>query len=137
MTPPALVANLRHTDALHEEVLVISVLTEKRPRVPAAKRAEVIDLGHGVHEIVLHYGFMDVPDVPKALAERVVMEVGLDLDSISYFVSRESLRVTAKPGMARWREHLFAFMSRNATSAANYFKLPLEQTIELGVAVEL
>jgi KUP system potassium uptake protein len=52
-------------------------------------------------------------------------------------VSRESLRVTKKPGMARWREHLFAFMSRNATNAANYFRLPLDQTIELGVAVEL
>ena len=137
ITPPALLANLRHTDALHEQVLVISVLTQKRPRVPAAKRADVIDLGHGVCEVVLHYGFMESPDVPRALAERVTMEVGLDLDSISYFVSRESLRVTSKPGMARWREHLFAFMARNATSAANYFKLPLEQTIELGVAVEL
>ena len=58
-------------------------------------------------------------------------------ETISYFVSRESLRVTKRPGMARWREHLFAFMSRNATSAANYFRLPLDQTIELGVAVEL
>ena len=115
----------------------ISVLTEKRPRVPAAKRADVIDLGDGFHEIVLHYGFMEAPDVPRALADRVQMDVGIDLRSISYFVSRESLRVTKKPGMARWREHLFAFMSRNATSAANYFRLPLDQTIELGVAVEL
>jgi KUP system potassium uptake protein len=137
ITPPALLANLRHTDALHEEVLVISVMTEKRPRLPAAKRADLIDLGHGFHEIVLHYGFMEVPDVPRALAERVVTDVGLDLSSISYFVSRESLRVTTKPGMARWREHLFALMSRNATSAANYFRLPLDQTIELGVAIEL
>ena len=116
---------------------MISVVTEKRPRVPAAKRADVIDLGYGFHEIVLHYGFMEAPDVPRALADRVQMDVGIDLRSISYFVSRESLRVTKKPGMARWREHLFAFMSRNATSAANYFRLPLDQTIELGVAVEL
>jgi KUP system potassium uptake protein len=136
ITPPALLANLRHADALHEQVLVISVVTEKRPRVPAT-RADVIDLGHGFHEIVLHYGFMEVPNVPRALAERVELEVGIDLGSISYFVSRESLRVTKKPGMARWREHLFAFMSRNATNAANYFRLPLDQTIELGVAVEL
>ena len=120
ITPPALLANLRHTDALHEQVLVIPVLTEKRPRVQAVKRADVIDLGHGFHEVVLHYGFMKYPDVPHALAERVEMQVGIDLSSISYFVSRESLRVTNKPGMARWREHLFALMSRNATSAANY-----------------
>ena len=137
VTPPALLASLRHTDALHEQVLVISVVTEKRPRVLAVKRADIIDLGHGFHEIVLHYGFMEVPDVPHALAERVEMEVGIDLRSISYFVSRESLRVTKKPGMARWREHLFAVMSRNATSAADYFRLPLDQTIELAVAVEL
>jgi KUP system potassium uptake protein len=137
VTPPALLASLRHTDALHEQVLVISVVTEKRPRVLAVKRADIIDLGHGFHEIVLHYGFMEVPDVPLALAERVEMEVGIDLRSISYFVSRESLRVTKKPGMARWREHLFAVMSRNATSAADYFRLPLDQTIELAVAVEL
>jgi KUP system potassium uptake protein len=137
ITPPALLATLRHADALHDQVLVISVLTEKRPRVPAAKRADVIDLGYGFHEIVLHYGFMEVPDVPRALADRVQMDVGIDLRIISYFVSRESLRVTKRPGMARWREHLFAFMSRNATSAANYFHLPLDQTIELGVVVEL
>ena len=137
MTPPALLANLRHTDALREQVLVISVLTEKIPRVQAVKRCEVIDLGLGFHEIVLHYGFMEIPDVPHALADRVRMKVAIDLETVSYFVSRESLRITKKPGMARWREHLFALMSRNATSAANYFRLPLDQTIELAVAVEL
>ncbi|MDP9330503.1 MAG: potassium transporter Kup [Actinomycetota bacterium] len=137
ITPPALLANLRHTKALPELVLVISVLTEKRPRVPSLQRAERVDLGHGFHEIVIHYGFMDIPDVPRALAERAVMGLGCDLDSLSYFVSRESLRVTSRPGMARWREHLFAFMSRNATGAANYFQLPLDRTIEIGIAVEL
>ena len=76
--------------------------------------------------------------MPRALADRVADE-GRHRPArrISYFVSRESVRVTKRPGMARWREHLFAFMSRNATSAANYFRLPLDQTIELGVAVEL
>ncbi len=105
--------------------------------LPSLQRAEVVDLGHGFHEIVIRYGFMDIPDVPRALAERAVMELGCDLDSLSYFVSRESLRVSPRPGMARWREHLFAFMSRNATGAANYFHLPVDQTIEIGIAVEL
>jgi KUP system potassium uptake protein len=137
MTPPALLANLRHTKALPASVLVISVLTEKRPRVPPPERAEIVELGHGFQEILLHYGFMEIPDVPRALAERAGNGLGVDLDALSYFVSRESLRVTTRPGMARWREHLFALMSRNATSAANYFKLPLDQTIEIGVVVEL
>ncbi len=137
MTPPALLANLHHTKALPGSVLVISVLTEKRPRVTPLKRAEIVNLGHGFHEIVLHYGFMEIPDVPHALAGQTMMGLGADLDSLTYFVSRESLRVSPRPGMARWREHLFAFMSRNATGAANYFKLPLDQTIEIGVVVEL
>jgi KUP system potassium uptake protein len=137
VTPPALLANLRHNDALHEKVLVLSVCTEKRPRVSPLRRAELSDLGNGFHQVVLRYGFMDDPDVPRGLADRVVQKVGIDLGTVSYFTGRESVRVTPRPGMAHWREHLFAFMSRNSTNAASYFKLPLEQTLELGVAVEL
>jgi KUP system potassium uptake protein len=137
VTPPALLATVRHNDSLHEQVLVLSVLTEKRPHVLSAHRAEIVDLGHGFHQVVLHYGFMDDPDVPRALADCVVYDLGTDLSTVSYFVGRESVRVTPRPGMASWREHLFAFMSRNATSAASHFKLPLDQTLELGLAVEL
>ena len=137
VTPPALLASFQHTGVLHEQVLVISVLTEKRPRVQPRERTDVIDLGAGLYQIVLHYGFMENPNVPRALAGRVVSQLGLDLGSVSYIVGREWLRVTPRTGMARWREHLFAFMARNATSAATHFKLPMHQTIELGVPVEL
>jgi KUP system potassium uptake protein len=137
LTPPALIANLRHNDALHEQVLVIALVTEEIPRVHPLRRAEIEDLGLGFHQVVLHHGFMEDPDVPKALAERVVMELGTNLDTLTYFLGRESLQITARPGMARWREHLFALMSRNATSAARYFKLPADQTVELGISVEL
>jgi KUP system potassium uptake protein len=137
VTPPALLANLRHNDALHERVLVISVVTERRPRVHPVQRAELTHLGLGFHQVVLRFGYLEDADVPQALDERVVKELGIDLGTMSYFVGRESVRVTPRPGMARWREHLFAFMSRNATSAASYFNLPLEQTLEIGVAVEL
>jgi KUP system potassium uptake protein len=136
-TPPALLASVRHNDSLHEQVLVVSVLTEKRPHVLPVERAQITDLGHGFHQVVLHYGFIDEPDVPRALADCVVYDLGTNLSTVSYFVGRESVRVTPRPGMAHWREHLFAFMSRNATSAASHFKLPLDQTVELGLAVEL
>jgi KUP system potassium uptake protein len=136
-TPPALLATLRHHDALHEQILLIAIVTEKRPAVPPAQRERITDLGLGFYQVVLHYGFMEVPDVPGALAEHVAGELGTDLSTISYFVGRESVRITARPGMARWREHLFAAMSRNTTSAANYFKLPLEQTLEQSLGVEL
>jgi KUP system potassium uptake protein len=136
LTPPSLLANLRHNDSLHEVVLLVAVVTERRPRVPGARRADVHDLGHGFHQVVLHYGFMQQPDVPGDLADHVADEVAVNLDSLSYFIGRESIRVTPRPGMARWREHLFAFMSRNSGNAA-YFRLPTEQTLELGVGVEL
>jgi KUP system potassium uptake protein len=136
LTPPALLANLRHNNAVHETVLVISVVTSDRPRVHPSRRAETTDLGDGFHQVALHFGFMEDQDVPRAL-EPVAAELGVDLETLPYFLGRESLRVTARPGMTRWREHLFAVLSRNATSAANYFRLPIDRTIELGLPVEL
>jgi KUP system potassium uptake protein len=137
LTPPALFANLEYNDALHETILVISVVTGEVPRIGPEERTEIVDLGAGFHQVVLRYGFMEDIDVPRALAVEVAPKLGIDLGKIPYFLGRESLRVTARPGMARWREHLFALMSRNATSAATYFDLPPEQTVEVGLAVEL
>jgi KUP system potassium uptake protein len=137
VTPPALIANLRHNDSVHETVLLIAVVTERRPYIASARRAEIQDLGLGFHQVILHYGFMQRPDVPHALADHCADEVPLQTSTISYFVGREAIRVTSRPGMARWREHLFSFMSRNASNAATHMGLPLEQTLELGVGVEL
>jgi KUP system potassium uptake protein len=137
LTPQALFANLEYNDALHETIVVISVVTEDVPRIDPDERTEMIDLGDGFHQVVLHYGFMEDIDVPRALAVEVAPRLGIDLAKVPYFLGRESLRVTARPGMARWREHLFALMSRNATSAATYFDLPPEQIVEVGLAVEL
>jgi len=137
LTPPALFANLEHNDALHEDIVVISVVTVEVPRVDPEERTEMVDLGSGFHQVVLRYGFMEDVDVPRALAAQVAPNLGIDLVKLPYFLGRESLRVTARPGMVRWREHLFALMSRNATSAATYFGLPPAQTVEVGLAVEL
>ncbi|MGK2930378.1 MAG: potassium transporter Kup [Acidimicrobiales bacterium] len=137
MTPPALIANHRHNDVLHERVIVAAVTTEDIPRVHPAARATVTDRGHGVLSVVLHYGFMEEPHIPRGLTEGSATRLGLDPDHTTYFLGAESLVVTDRPGMARWREHLFAFMSRNATSAANYFHLPPERTMTVGMQVEL
>jgi KUP system potassium uptake protein len=136
VVPPALDATLRHHGALHEQVLVITVELQETPRVDDRGRVEVEDLGHGFREVVLRFGFMEDPDVPRALS-READALGLDLDAVSYLLGRESIQVTARPGMAPWREHLFALMSRNATSAVAYFRLPPEQTIEIGAVVAL
>ena len=137
VTPPALISTLRHNHSLHEQVLVIAVLTAKRPYVHPARRAEIVELGSGFAQVTVSFGFMEDPDVPRALEQRVLPRLGFDLQTITYFLGRESLRVTPRAGMVLWRERLFAFMSRNATSAADYFGLPIEQTVEIGVGVEL
>jgi KUP system potassium uptake protein len=137
VTPPALIAALRHQDSLHEQVLIVCVVVEPRPRVPTMQRAVVTDLGAGFHQVVLHFGFIEQPDVPKALAQRVVMRLGTDLSTLSYFLSKETIAVTPRPGMAMWREHLYAFMSRNSAGTIDLFHLPIDQTLELGVGVEL
>ena len=137
VTPPALIASLHHHDSLHEQVLIVCVTVEPRPRVPTPRRAVVTDLGAGLHQVVLHFGFMEEPDVPKALAQRVAMQLGLDLSTLTYFLGSERITVTSRPGMAMWREHLYAFMSRNATGTIDLFRLPIDQTLQIGVGVEL
>lgn len=85
----------------------------------------------------MRFGFTEDPDVPRALTEHADRRLGLDAGAISYFLGGESIRITSRPGMARWRGRLFAVLSRNATSPADYFNLPVEQTVVLGISVTL
>jgi KUP system potassium uptake protein len=137
LAPPALVANLRHNDALHERVIITSVVTATEPRVLPARRATVDEVGPGVHQVVLHYGFMEEPNVPQGLCQGAARRLAIDPARVTYFLGAELIQVTEREGMAMWREHLFAVISRNATPAALYFDLPLAQTITLGTAIEL
>ena len=135
--PPALIANHRHNHVLHEQVVVAAIETAEVPRVPPAERATVHDHGEGIASVVLRYGFMEEPDVCTGLQEGAAADLGIDPDTVDFFLGSEQLIVTSRAGMARWREHLFAFMSRNATTAANYFGLPPERTTIVGMRVEL
>jgi KUP system potassium uptake protein len=137
LTPPALVANVQYNRVLHEKVLIVSVVTESVPRVLPARRSEARDLGHGVHQVLLRYGFMEDPDVPAGLLQGPANHVTAPADPTTYILGTEFLVVSDRPGMARWREHLFARLSRNATNAADYFSLPGDCTITVGMRVEL
>jgi KUP system potassium uptake protein len=137
VTPPALVANVRHNHVLHETLLALSIVTDDVPHVAPADRSEVSDHGHGVSGVVLHYGFMEDPDVPRALTEGDVAALDVDWDDITYFLGGESLRIVKRRSMALWREHLFAFMVRNATPAAAYFGLDPARTVTLAQQVEI
>jgi KUP system potassium uptake protein len=137
MTPPALIANVRSNNAMHRQVVVLSVVVGERPKVPAERRAELRDLGAGVQLLYLHYGFMEALDVPGALREEANNGLAVDVRRAAFILGAEWLVVTDRPGMAQWRERLFAVMSRNATPAGRYFGLPLEQTVILVQRVEL
>ncbi|MGV3758193.1 MAG: potassium transporter Kup [Actinomycetota bacterium] len=135
--PPALIANHRHNRVLHEQVVVVAIATADVPRISPEDRTEVHHHRSGVVSVLLRYGFMEEPDVCRGLQQGEAAELGIDPTDVDYFLGSEQLVVTPRPGMARWREHLFAFMSRNATTAANYFGLPPERTTIVGMRIEL
>ena len=96
------------------------------------------DLGHGLYNVRLQYGFMEDPDVPHALlAAARARGMKFDFQDVVYFLGRETILVTRHDGMALWREKLFVLMSRNAVRATAYFRLPTERVVELGVQVEM
>ncbi|MBC7542657.1 MAG: potassium transporter Kup [Candidatus Sericytochromatia bacterium] len=136
-TPPALMHNLRHNEVLHQRVVFLSVRTRRIPYVPKAERTVVQPLGHGLFQIQLHYGFMEVVNVPDALTDLHRDGLRLVPAELTYFLGRETLLASKRPGMALWRERLFSIMSRNARSAASFFGLPPDQVVELGTQIEI
>jgi KUP system potassium uptake protein len=135
--PPALLHNLKHNHILHERVAILTVATEGVPHVPPENRREVEDLGSGFYRLLLHYGFMDEVDVPAELANENRAGGPFKAMDTSYFLARQTLLASKRPGMAIWREKLFAWMVSNAESAMQFFKLPTNRVIELGSQVEI
>jgi len=136
-TPPALAHNLRYNKILHEHVVVLTVTTTHTPYVPPDQQVQVQAFGLGLYNVRVQYGFMQDPDVPSALLAARDLGVELDLDDLTYFLGRETIIVTRRPGMAVWREQLFVVMARNAVRATAFFHLPPERVVELGVQVEM
>jgi KUP system potassium uptake protein len=134
--PTALLHNIKHNKVVHECVVLLSVVVEEEPHLSEEERSEWTSLGEGVYRLILRYGFMEDPNLPETLAS-IGGPVSLDPMATSYFLGRETLIPTRHPGMAIWREHLFAWMNRNASSAATFFSLPPNQVIELGAQVRM
>nr|WP_302184333.1 potassium transporter Kup [Pseudomonas donghuensis] len=135
--PHALLHNLLHNQVLHERVVLLTVVSQDRPRVPAAQRFEVQGFGEGFYRVNLNFGFIEEPDVPAALQLCHLEELDFSPMVTTYFLSRETVIPTKRIGMARWREALFAFLLKNANSNLKYFNLPLNRVIELGTQVEM
>lgn len=137
-TPPALMHNLEHNKILHERVLFVTVKTRPVPHVDPAERAEFEHLGNGFSRIRIYYGYMEKPDIPRELAAIDHPGFIFDPEEVTYFLGRETIISTDNySGMARWRERLFSFLSRNARSATSYFRIPPDRVVELGEQVEI
>ena len=136
-TPPALMHNLEHNKVLHERVVLLTVKTKQVPHVGPEDRVGVESLGHDFYRMILNYGFMEDPDIPKALETLEPPIPTIGQEDTTYFLGRETVISSKRPGMSIWREKLFALMSRNASSATAYFCLPPDRVVELGSQIEI
>jgi KUP system potassium uptake protein len=134
--PPSLMHNLKHNKVLHERNVLLSVETLSVPRVEAdEERVAYTDLGHGFSRLSLRYGYMEDPDVPRALRQWPIPGPRFEPMETTFFASRESLTAQEGQGMALWRDKLFLVMSRNATPATEFFSVPGNRLVELGTQV--
>ncbi len=136
--PAALLHNLKHNQVLHERVLILNVKVEEVPHVQADKRVDIHEAGEGFYRVILHYGFMEEVDIPRDLAGIKTCGEPFNMMSTSFFLGRQKLIPSRKvPGMALWREKLFAWMLKSSESAMEFFKLPTNRVVELGSQVQI
>ena len=135
--PHALLHNLKHNKVLHERVILLTVKIVAQPYWPDAERAMNDAMGEGFYRLVLRYGFMEEVDVPAALKRVHACGADFKMMDTSFFLSRQTLLPSERPGMMLWREKLFAWMLRNAESAMEFFRLPTNRVVELGSQVEI
>lgn len=135
--PPALFHNMKHNKILHERVVFLTVVVDDVPTVSERERQRTENLGFGFYRMTLHYGFMENIDVPAALKRLKVDGRGFEELDTTYFLGRETLIASKRPGMALWRERLFAWMSRTEGRATSFFQIPPGRVVELGIQIEL
>ena len=133
--PPAMLHNLKHNKVLHERNVLLTVEVLGVPRAEESERIAHVDLGHGFARLTLRFGYLEDPDVPRALKHWPIPGAPYEVMETTYFASRESLSARPGQGMALWRDKLFLFMSRNATPATEFFHIPGNRLVELGTQV--
>ena len=135
--PAALLHNLKHNKVLHEKVLFVTVANVDEPEVGPERRTEVTELAAGIHRVLLRYGFMESPNIPRALEGLRGRGVDYDPMQVSYFLGREVLVRALVPKLPIWRLWLFLAMARNAVPATVFFRIPSDRVVELGVRVAI
>jgi len=135
--PNAMLHNLKHNKVLHEVNVILTVLTEDTPQAEPGQRLKLEPLGHGFYRMWLRYGFAEQPHIPVALTDCRWQGLGMDPMDTTYFLSQERVIASRQPGMATWRDKLFAFMSRNASPLTEFFRIPRNRIVELGAQIEI
>ena len=135
--PAALLHNLKHNKVLHQRVLFVTVLNQDEPLVPPELRREVSELAPGIHRVLIRYGFSESPNIPRELESLSEFGVAFEPMQASYFLGREQLVAAVVPKMSRWRQYLYGAMSRNAVPATEFFRIPSDRVVELGVRVAI
>lgn len=136
-TPIALLHNIKHNKVLHEQNFIVTVLTEEIPHVPGKNILEWEEVGEGFYRVIVRYGFMDTPNVPLVLSRLKKDGFKIEPFTATYILSRNTLIPSTKSRMSPWREKLFIFLTRNSSSANEFFKLPANCVIELGMQIEI
>jgi KUP system potassium uptake protein len=137
LAPPALVQNVRHNKAVHQELLFLTVHTVRVPSLPLAEQVQLERLREHVFRVTVRHGFMQPPDIPKVLPACAAAGLHIPLGDTTYFLSRITALATPLPGMALWRERLFLFLEKISQRASSYFHLPADQVVEIGIVVEI
>jgi KUP system potassium uptake protein len=135
--PTALLHSLKHYKVLHEQNVVLTMTTETTPHVPMTERVTIEPLGGSFQRVLLRFGFMDTPNVPKALGFARKEGLTFDIMSTSFFLSRRSVRLDPRSGMPAWQARLFILLARNADDASSYFQLPTNRVVEIGTQVNV
>jgi KUP system potassium uptake protein len=135
--PYALINTYEHFKTVHEHLVFVQIITLEIPHVDKGKRVTVKNIGHGCYTVSIHYGYIDIPNIPEELEGLQVGNFVIDASKVTYFIGKENLFATEIPGMAIWREKLFAFQSANSQDATTYFQLPKNRVMEIGIQIEL
>ena len=130
--PTALLHNLKHNKVLHEHNVILNVRTAQVPYVPDEKKVEIVEIFDNLDRITLNFGYMETPNVSRGLSLAKKCGFSFDIMHTSFFLSRRTLLADGKWGMPLWQDHLFIFLSRNATNATEFFRIPTSRVVELG-----
>ncbi|MCC6644826.1 MAG: potassium transporter Kup [Polyangiaceae bacterium] len=135
--PQVMLHHYKHNQVLHEQVVLLTIASEDVPFVSPKHRIQVEELRCGFFRVKAAFGFMETPKIPAILEACAIFGLAIDPETVTFYLGRETLLATRRPGMARWQKALFSFLSRNARTATSYFGIPADRVVELGMQVEL